>query len=68
MTYLDVVFSYGSLPGENELRAIDSMREVYGVRRVCAFWGGGATFVHFCIRTQFSRPLATGSIKYHLIV
>ncbi len=34
MTYLDVVFSYGSLPGENELRAIDSMREVYGVRRV----------------------------------
>jgi len=34
MTYLDVVFNYGSLPGENELRAIDSMREVYGVRRV----------------------------------
>jgi hypothetical protein len=34
MTYLDVVFSYGSLPGENELRAIDSMREVYGIRAV----------------------------------
>ena len=34
MTYLDVVFSYGSLPGENELRAIDSMREVYGIRRI----------------------------------
>jgi hypothetical protein len=34
MTYLDVVFSYGSLPGESELRAIDSMREVYGVRAV----------------------------------
>ena len=34
MTYLDVVFSYGSLPGENELRAIDSMREVYGIRSV----------------------------------
>jgi len=34
MTYLDVVFRYGSLPGENELRAIDSMREVYGIRRV----------------------------------
>lgn len=34
MTYLDVVFSYGSAPGENELRAIDSMREVYGIRRV----------------------------------
>jgi hypothetical protein len=34
MTYLDVVFSYGALPGESELRAIDSMREVYGIRSV----------------------------------
>ena len=34
MTYLDVVFNYGSIPGENELRAIDSMREVYGIRSV----------------------------------
>jgi len=29
-----VVFHYGAAPGENELRAIDGMREVYGVRRV----------------------------------
>jgi len=34
MTYLDVVFSYASLPGEKELQAIDSMREVYGIRAV----------------------------------
>jgi hypothetical protein len=34
MTYLDVVFRYGASPGEAELRAIDGMREVYGVRRV----------------------------------
>ena len=34
MTYLDVVFSYGSPPGEKEMRAVDSMREVYGIRRV----------------------------------
>jgi hypothetical protein len=34
MTYLDIVFNYSSQPGENELRAIDSMREVYGVRSV----------------------------------
>lgn len=34
MTYLDVVYSYGSAPGETEMRAIDSMREVYGIRRV----------------------------------
>ena len=34
MTYLDIVFSYVSLPGERELQAIDNMREVYGIRRV----------------------------------
>jgi hypothetical protein len=34
MTYLEVVFRYGAAPGENEFRAIDGMREVYGVRRV----------------------------------
>jgi copper chaperone CopZ len=34
MTYLDVLFRYGAVPGENELRAIDGMREVYGVRGV----------------------------------
>ena len=34
MTYLDVVFRYGAAPGENELRAVDGVREVYGIRRV----------------------------------
>ena len=34
MTHLDVVFRYSSAAGERELQAIDSMREVYGVRRV----------------------------------
>jgi selenocysteine lyase/cysteine desulfurase len=34
MTYVDVVFNYGSLPGESELRAIDTMRDVYGIRLV----------------------------------
>jgi len=34
MTYLDLDFGFHSLPGENELRAIDAMREVYGIRSV----------------------------------
>jgi copper chaperone CopZ len=34
MTYLEVLFRYGTAPGENELRAIDGMREVYGVQLV----------------------------------
>jgi hypothetical protein len=32
MTYLDVVYRYGAAPGEAELRALDGMREVYGIR------------------------------------
>jgi hypothetical protein len=34
MTSLDVVFRYGRQPGTQELRAIDSLREVYGIRSV----------------------------------
>jgi hypothetical protein len=34
MTYLDVVYRYGAVPGETELRAIDGVREVYGIRGV----------------------------------
>lgn len=34
MTSTEVVFRYGEAPGINELRAIDSVREVYGIRRV----------------------------------
>jgi hypothetical protein len=34
MTYLDVAYKYGATPGEREMQAIDSMREVYGIRKV----------------------------------
>lgn len=34
MTALDVVFRYGAAPGTRELRALDSVREVYGIRRL----------------------------------
>jgi copper chaperone CopZ len=34
MTPIDVAFRYGKQPGPEELRAIDALREVYGVRRV----------------------------------
>jgi hypothetical protein len=34
MTSVDVYFSYDQTPGESELRAVDGMREVYGIRRV----------------------------------
>ena len=34
MTYLDVVYRYGATPGEREMRAIDGVREVYGVQKI----------------------------------
>jgi hypothetical protein len=34
MTYLDIAYRYGATPGEREMRAIDGMREVYGIRKV----------------------------------
>ena len=34
MTYLEQVYRYQTPPGEKELRAIDSVREVYGVQRI----------------------------------
>jgi len=34
MTNVDVAFRYGKRPGPDELRAIDALREVYGIRRV----------------------------------
>ena len=34
MTYLEAVYRYQRPPGEAELRAIDTVREVYGIQRV----------------------------------
>jgi len=34
VTQLEVVYRYGATPGEAELRAIDKVREVYGIRRI----------------------------------
>jgi hypothetical protein len=34
MTYLEIAYRYQSLPGEKEMRALDSVREVYGIQRL----------------------------------
>ncbi len=34
MTLFDVAFRYAKQPGPEELRAIDALREVYGIRQV----------------------------------
>ncbi len=34
MTYLEAAYRYQTPPGEAVLRAIDSVREVYGIQRI----------------------------------
>ncbi len=34
MTAVDVVFRYGTPPGEREMRSLDNVWEVYGIRRI----------------------------------
>jgi hypothetical protein len=34
MTQMEVAYRYGNAPTETEMRAVDSLREVYGVRRI----------------------------------
>ncbi len=34
MTQLEVAYRYGAAPGEPEMRALNNLREVYGVRRI----------------------------------
>ena len=34
MTSLDVAYRYSASPGEREMRAVNGLREVYGLRRV----------------------------------
>jgi hypothetical protein len=34
MTAIEIAFKYGKKPGTAELRALDSVREVYGVRKL----------------------------------
>ena len=34
MTQLDVAYRYNASPGESAMRAIDNMREVYGIRGI----------------------------------
>ena len=34
MTQLEVCFRYGTMPGDKEMSALDTLRDVYGIRRI----------------------------------
>jgi hypothetical protein len=47
MTQLEVSFRYGTAPGEAEMRALDTMRDVYGIRRLSLDRKGSIIRVEF---------------------
>ena len=47
MTQLEVSFRYGTAPGEAEMRALDTMRDVYGIRRLSFDHAGSIIRVEF---------------------
>jgi len=34
MTQMEAAYRYASIPGDREMRALDGVREVYGIRRL----------------------------------
>jgi hypothetical protein len=49
MTAIEVAFKFGRKPGTAELRALDSVREVYGIRKI---WFNEAEHI---IRIEYDR-------------
>ena len=47
MTQLEVSYRYGAVPGEAEMRALDSLRDVYGIRRLSFDQAGRTIRVEF---------------------
>jgi len=62
MTQMDVAYRYGTPPGEAEIRALDSMREVYGVRRVSFDPKERIVRVEFDA-SRFKEPVIAGLLR-----
>jgi hypothetical protein len=62
MTQLEVAYRYGRSPGEAELRAINSMREIYGVRRVALDERERIVRVEFDA-SRFKEPVVAGLLR-----
>lgn len=61
MTQLEVAYRYGVAPGEAEMRALDAVREVYGILRV-SFEPGGTVRVLFDA-SRFKEPVIAGLLR-----
>ena len=62
MTQLEVAYRYGRTPFEAELRAINAIREVYGVRRITFDEAERIIRVEFDA-SRFKEPVVAGLLR-----
>jgi hypothetical protein len=62
MTQLEVAYRYGRPPLEAELRAVDAIREVYGVRRITFHEAERIVLVEFDA-SRFKEPVVAGLLR-----
>jgi hypothetical protein len=62
MTQMEVAYRYGTAPGRASMRALDSLREVYGVRRIAFNEKEKVVRVEFDA-SRFKEPVITGLLR-----
>ena len=62
MTHLEVAYRYSAPPGEAEMRALDGVREVYGIRRIAVDEKVQIIKVEFDA-SRFKEPVVAGLLR-----
>jgi hypothetical protein len=62
MTQLEVAYQYGVAPGETEMRALESIREVYGIRRITLAENEKSIRVEFDA-SRLKEPVIAGLLR-----
>lgn len=62
MTQMEIAYRYAGSVGEAEMRALDSMREVYGVRRITLNEKERTVRVEFDA-SRFKEPVIAGLLR-----
>ena len=62
MAQLEVAYHYGASPKEATMRALDNMREVYGIRRISFDESARTIRVEFDA-SRFKEPVIAGLLR-----
>jgi len=62
MTQLEVTYHYGATPGEAEMRAMDNVREVYGIRKITFAEKEKTLRIEFDA-SRFKEPVIAGLLR-----